>query len=112
MIKYLCAFFSLLFEQGFSSFHFAPGSKNYLASSTWYTQTGARLLFCLHNGVHMSAIIMNTSAHIDTETKLEVTKRKTFVISFALLEHSQTCLIIVALLQHNKYSVGFFAFLI
>ena len=60
----------------------------------------------------MPAIIMNTSAHIDTETKLVVTKRKTFVISLALLEHSQTCLIIVASLQHNKYSVGFFAFLI
>lgn len=47
----------------------------------------------------MSAIIMNTSAHIDTETKLVVTKRKTFVISLALLEHSQTCLTIVASLQ-------------
>ena len=45
----------------------------------------------------MSAIIMNTSADIDPETKLVVAKGKIFVISLALLELSQTCLTILAL---------------
>ena len=45
----------------------------------------------------MSAIIMNTSADIDPETKLVVAKRKTSVISLALVELSQTRLTILAL---------------
>lgn len=44
----------------------------------------------------MPAIIVNTSADIDPETKLVVAKRKTFVISLTFLELSQTCLTILA----------------